>query len=215
MQWSYSALNAFETCPRRYYEVKVTKKFRESYVKETAHGLDVHKAVEERVKLKKPLPEKLSGYEFVGKLFDEAPGRKLIEVRLACTKEFNFTTWTSPTVWCRAIVDAAVERTERIISFDWKTGKYRPGSDQLKLSSLLMFAGYPRAEVINTNFVWFQANKLESETFKRSQIPELWQEFLPRVRRLELAFEKNDWKEKPSGLCRAHCPVTTCPHHGR
>jgi hypothetical protein len=40
-------------------------------------------------------------------------------------------------------------------------------------------------------------------------VPKLWQEFAPRVQRLEEAHQQNKFPKKPSGLCNKWCPV---PH---
>jgi hypothetical protein len=50
--------------------------------------------------------------------------------------------------------------------------------------------------------------------FQREDVPKIWQEFAPRVQRLELAHQENRWPKKPSGLCRKHCPVRDCEFHG-
>ena len=39
------------------------------------------------------------------------------------------------------------------------------------------------------------------------------QGFIPRIRRMERAYEQDTWPAKPSGLCAGWCPVKTCPHY--
>lgn len=90
------------------------------------------------------------------------------------------------------------------------TGKRKPDSKQLKIFALLIFAHYPEVERVNTAFVWLQTGKVDTERFHRKDIPVLWQDILPEVRRFELAHKNQTWTPKPSGLCRGWCPVTTC-----
>jgi hypothetical protein len=43
--------------------------------------------------------------------------------------------------------------------------------------------------------------------FTREQLPEIWNEFLPRLSRVAAAYEDDKWLPKPSGLCKNWCPV--------
>ena len=91
--------------------------------------------------------------------------------------------------------------------WDWKTGKVKPDSSQLKLFAGITFALHPEVEKISTGFLWLAYDRNTIAEFKRSDVPDIWNEFLPRVLRLENAYTKDKWEAKPSGLCRAWCPV--------
>ena len=43
----------------------------------------------------------------------------------------------------------------------------------------------------------------------------IWQGFVPRVAKLESAYERDKWPAKTSGLCKAWCPVLSCEFNGR
>jgi hypothetical protein len=45
--------------------------------------------------------------------------------------------------------------------------------------------------------------------FRRSIQAVIWQEMMPRIRRMELARENEKFPPTPSGLC-AWCPHATC-----
>lgn len=96
------------------------------------------------------------------------------------------------------------------------TGKAKPESSQLKLSAAFVFHTRPYVQKVSTSFVWLKENTTTKETFTRDQLPDIWQEFLPRVRRLEIAFQDDKWEAKPSGLCKSWCPVgkALCEHCG-
>lgn len=87
------------------------------------------------------------------------------------------------------------------------TGKVKPESKQLMLSSALVFAAFEDIQVINTSFLWLKFDKSTDDTFERGQTPFIWQTFLPRVQRLERAYKEDKWLPKPSGLC-GWCPCT-------
>ena len=49
MTWSYSSLNAWEQCPRRYHLTRIAKVISEPQTEATLHGNEVHKALENAV----------------------------------------------------------------------------------------------------------------------------------------------------------------------
>lgn len=87
------------------------------------------------------------------------------------------------------------------------TGKRKPDSDQLMLFAGFEFAMRPEIEKVKTGFVWLKDKKIDSETFERKDIPMIWGHFLPKVEKLERAYEKDEWPCRPSGLCH-YCPAT-------
>ena len=205
--WSYTALTAFETCPRRYQLTRVSKEAVESQTDATIWGNKVHTALENFAKGKAPLPPELEQYQpYVTKIL-EREGKRLIEQKMCIDKNFRPTEWMSKTAWCRGIVDIGVVGTEKAYLLDYKTGKRKVDTNQLQLFAALAFAHYPWIEKVVTGFIWLKEGKFDRETFTREQLPEIWNEFLPRVKRVELAYEQDKWPAKPSGLCRNWCPV--------
>ena len=205
--WSYSALTAFETCPKRYQLTRVTKEVIEKPNAAATWGNKVHTQLENYAKNKARLPEDLSKYEkYVDKIFTY-DGKRIVEERMAINQSFRPTKWMAKDVWCRGIVDIGVVGGEKAYLLDWKTGKRKPDSDQLKLFAALAFAHYPWVEEVVTGFIWLKEDKFDKEKFTRKQITEIWNEFLPRTSRLARAFEEDKWVAKPSGLCKNWCPV--------
>jgi hypothetical protein len=95
--------------------------------------------------------------------------------------------------------------TERMIPTH-NTGRPKADSDQLKLFAAFVFHTEPKIDKVSTAFVWLAHNKITKEKFTRADVSNIWQGFLPRVRRLEIAYENDKWEVKPSGLC-GWCPV--------
>jgi hypothetical protein len=215
--WSYSALTNFENCPRKFYLTRVAKLVKEPESEPLRWGNFVHKAFEDRLKSGTPLPTTLAGYEGLCVRL-ESGGELFVEREAAISKAFKPTGWWDKETWCRSKWDVAVKHPDgRVMAqWDWKGGKRKPDSDQMKLFAGIGFLHEPKVEVIITGFVWLKERKIDRETFHRDQAKDIWREFLPRVRRFELAHEKNDWPAKPSGLCRKHCPVgkTNCEFCG-
>ena len=205
--WSYSALTSYETCPRRFQLTRVTKQVVEPQTTATLWGNKVHKALEDFANGKKPLPEDMQEYgKFVRKI-QSYEGKRIVEERVALDSKLRPTTWMAKDVWVRGIIDIGVIGSERAYVLDWKTGKHRPDSDQLKLFAALTFALYPWIETVVTGFIWLKAGKFDKEVFTRAQLPEIWNDFSPRLERLAVSHDKDKWLPNPSGLCKNWCPV--------
>lgn len=215
--WSYSSLDAFETCPLRWKLTKLTKQVVEPQTEATLHGNEVHKALENHLKNEQALPEKYRNYIPIVQRCSQAPGQKLIEWKFALNKNFRPTTYFAKDVWCRGVIDFGVINGNVATVLDWKTGKPKTDSDQLKLFAGAAFAAYPQLQTVKTGFVWLAHNRLDKEKYSREDVPEIWGVFLPKVQRLEAAIAKDQFPPRPSGLCRKHCPVphSMCEFSGR
>jgi hypothetical protein len=214
--WSYSALNAFETCPRRYYLTKVSKQVAEPQTEATTYGNAVHKAMELRLTQRKPLPDNMTQWEPLVESIVGKGGKIEAEQKLALTKNLKPTTFFAKDVWVRGITDFTIVKNDKCFIGDWKTGKPDPVSAQLKLTAAMTFAHKPYVNTIINAFVWLKTGTVSTEVFSREDIPTIWQEFMPRIQRLEIAVQENKFPPRPSGLCRKWCPVgkTLCEHCG-
>jgi len=205
--WTYSQLDKFETCPRQFFHVRVAKDVVEPPTEATLWGERVHTAFEDRVSKGTPLPEGMTQWESFASKLSRLNGDKYCEQQMALDSSFQPTDWKS--AWTRGIADLLVVDGAQAIVMDYKTGK-RKLTEQLMLYAGYTFAHYPQVNVVTTGFVWLKDKKIDKETYSRQEIPKIWNSFLPRVRKLELAYEKNAWPVRPSGLCRGWCPVKTC-----
>jgi CRISPR/Cas system-associated exonuclease Cas4 (RecB family) len=205
--WSYSYLTAFETCPRRFNFTKVTKEVVEPQTEALMHGNEVHKALENAVAKSQPLPEKYSQYTDIVNKVIRTEGVKHAEMRFGLTQQLTPTGFFAKDVWLRGVFDLAIVRKDHAVILDWKTGKPKSEPDQLKLFAAAALAIMPRVESVRTGFVWLAYNKLDSDTYQRDDAQDLWDEFKPRVARIRLALETNNFPPRPSGLCNKWCPV--------
>lgn len=229
--WSFSALDAFQTCPRRYYQTKVAKNFKEVEGEALVRGKQVHDAFAARLTTGKPFPEIMSGYEKWAEyaLRNNDDGVKmLVEQKMAITEAFKpceFFDRVKP-VWLRTVLDVLKVRPDRGVGriIDWKTGKFPNTPDkqakaeqQLDLFAAVAFYHYPEVDMIMGELVYVDVtndqNKAE-KSYSRGDLPRLWQTLLPRVEQLRHALDANEFPPNPGGLCKNYCPVSNCPHHG-
>lgn len=213
--WSYSALSAFETCPRQYHEMRVLKRWPDPPGEAQQFGTLCHGYLEDRIKKGKELPVFIRHLEPIVHKLETSKGELQAEYKLALTREFKPAEFFGRDVWVRAVGDIIKIYEDRALALDWKFGTRREGDDQLKLQSAVMFATYPHLQTISIRYAWVKDKSMSGRVYERSQVPEIWAEFLPRVKRMELARENDDYPPKPSGLCRKWCRVESCEFHGK
>jgi hypothetical protein len=103
---------------------------------------------------------------------------------------------------------------DKAVVADYKTGKRKP-TEQLDLYANYVFAHHPEINKVTTGFIWLKEKKIDWTPRERSEVPIIWQNFVPRVNKLESAYERDRWPAKTSGLCKAWCPVLSCEFNGR
>jgi hypothetical protein len=215
--WSFSALNNFESCPKKYWHLSIEKDYKEVEGEPIIYGKKVHKALEQLVRDGIPLPNELAHMKPYVQKFIDAPGEKLVEQQLAITKDFQPTDWRDWNgAWVRVVIDLAIKGNKHAVLIDYKTGKMKDDEfTQLGLASAVFMAHHPDIETCDTGYLWTEANgKITKRTFSRGDITGLWNAILPRVARFQRAFDLTEYPPSPSGLCRRHCPITSCPHNG-
>lgn len=207
--WSYSNLNLFESCSRKYHHLRVLKNVKEVEGPELKDGQRIHKAFEKYM-LDVPLPADLEHHEPALARLKALKGERLLEAKMALTADFQPTTFFAKDVWFRGVIDFAVVNGSTAVAIDYKTGKVKDDHDQLSLFAGALFAHYPDLQSVRTAYLWVTTGELTAKTFEREQA--IWPNFMPRVRRIEIAHEENKWVPRPSGLCRGYCPVRACEH---
>lgn len=216
--WAYTKLKTHEQCPRqcawRYGDTK--RPFVETEAIKWGNQVDTALAV--RITGGK-LPESMQAYEFIGKTTDEARrlGASVIpKYKFGLTRELAACDYWHPQVWFRGEMDLALVGGNYAAIMDWKTGKEKDDPTQLALYAGVGFQYWPAVKIITTSFVWLKTGNRTKEQYWREGQDEIWQDILPRVKRMEEDLEsKDDWREfdpKPSGLC-PWCPVLECEFH--
>jgi CRISPR/Cas system-associated exonuclease Cas4 (RecB family) len=209
--WTYSQLDAYETCPKKLYETKIAKNYIEPEGEALKWGKTVHDAFEARVRDGTALPEGMQQWEGIAAKVASLPGKKLCEVKLAINKAFQPANYWKG-CWSRGAADLLVLNNNTAAVLDYKTGRKKP-TEQLDLYALYVFAHYPEVETVQTAYVWLKDRKVERKQVSREEVPVIWQQFLPRTAKLESAYERDSWPAKPSGLCKGWCPVSGCEHY--
>ncbi len=210
--WSFSVLEMFENCPRKYWAVKIAKKVSDIN-KWNAKGDSEHDHFNHYLKKGLALPENIRGYQPLLDKVKNAPGELYSEYQMTLDQNFvpcGFKDWDR--AWVRGATDALVVNGPKAFYFDWKSGKFRPKDDQIELSSLLIFKHFPQVQQVNGGLVFYRYNKAHPHIVRREDEPRLWNSFIARVRELEMAVKSNHFPPTPNPLC-AYCPYADCQYN--
>ena len=220
--WSHSALEVYRTCPRKYYEAKITKAWVEEFKGPAAeYGTAVHKAFELAVKFSSPFPthlappEVLHKWAALAKRLAGQAGVIYLESQMALNKDLKKVDWFAKDAWCRVIMDYLCVSRERgkAMVWDYKTGKRKDNDRQLALCAAAVFELFPEIHTVIAGYVWLKGGvEITRATFVRSAKGKLWDEYLPTVQAVENSVMTGQWPEKRSGLCNGWCPVQDCQH---
>lgn len=207
---SFSSLELFENCPLRYYKQRVSKEVRDEGGSASIYGERVHKAFEDRLKDKVPLPDYLAAHEPTCAAVESMGGILKAENELVLTRELKPTGWWDEDAWLRSKLDVDVDLGDKTVTLDWKTGKRRPKFLQLELAALQIFLHRPDVKKISAGFVWLQDRDIDSEVYKREDYGSTLQKLQDKTKRIEDALEEGVWQAKPGPLCN-YCPAKdTC-----
>ncbi len=212
--WSYSALSAFEICPKKYWHEKIRRDVPEKVFSQRSYGVEGHKLFELRLLKGKALPLDLKHHEKILGPIANAKGTGMPEQKLALNKKLEPTGFFDDDVWVRGVIDYVKVSPPSAILIDHKFGKKRPGFDQLDVMTLLLFHHMPEVKTMTSMFYWALSKTMSPKKYTRADIPVLWNEFLPRVWRMIHAKKTTSYPARPNFLCPRHCPVVSCPHNG-
>lgn len=224
LPWSHSSLSDFLNCPRAYYHKRIAKDVADPPNDAGLAGDYMHKAFEAYLKDGAPLsetyPETIrewpqgikppAAYADYLDALKASSGDLHVECKYAITKALTPCGFFAPDVWCRGIIDVLHINGDRARVLDHKTGKRKQDGWQLKLCALLVFAHHPEVQSIKAGYLWLKDGALDTAEYKREEEGFLWQEFAPRIVQYKVAFEKEVFVARPSGLCNGWCPVKEC-----
>ncbi len=215
--WSYSSVKDFETCQRKYHEVKVLKKFPRKETEQTLYGTALHKQAENFILYNKPLDKDFTFLQPVMDALKAMPGDKLCEWKMGVKEDLTPCDFFADVCWCRSVADLTILSPDRTTArcYDYKSSsdKY-PDTDQLLLMALLIFAHFPTVQSVTGGLLFVLKGTVTKHRITRAQMEKSWWRWRERVARISAAQANNHWPARPSGLCRKHCEVVTCEHNG-
>ena len=205
---SYSSIKLYENCPYRYFRQRVLKDVVDEGGEASKHGERIHAFLEHRLKSNNLLPQEIAHYEPLCQSVERlsAGGELHIEHELVLTENLTPTGWWEADAWLRSKLDILVINDTIANVMDWKTGKRNADQFQMQLFAAQVFQNFPEIQTVRTSLVWLKTMEMDTETYYRAQMNELWADTMKRIQRIYKSLEHDNWPMKPSGLCR-FCPA--------
>lgn len=228
--WSYTSMNEFLTCPAQWAAKRFYKTIKEGESEAMRIGNLIHETAEHYGKkligqTYKPSSIHTQYLPMVQKYCDalHASGAELhFEKEMCFDKQMKVSHWKAwDTVWVRSKADVLAKKDVRLSIIDWKTGKYKEDFLQLKMFAVFaaLTPGFEDVQEFDPKFIFTKEEPPKNilrlpEPIKRSELKGVLAEILGVVRRMEAAWESQNFPCKKNGLCRNYCTNTDCTHCG-
>ena len=210
--WSFSALDMFEKCRKKFYHLKVAKDVKEPDNQWQADGKFIHDALFHYAINGTPLPVQIrhmqaSADRALNLPHDEKHG----EMRLCLNEKLQPVDFFAKDAWVRAVLDLVLVSGNRAFIVDWKTGKQKPGFDQLRLAAAVLSRWMPEIDEFYLVYAWLKDNEFTRDMITKDQLKQVWLEYMPRAGEIDKAWATTDFPANETPLC-GYCPVSSCPH---
>ena len=195
-------MKMFLECPKQLYHSAVAPKGSPDRVEfqQTAAmiaGNLVDDALTKRISKGTPLPSQYAPYEPIAAAVLDAPGTKFTQLKVTLDRAFKPCGYFDKQAWCRSVYDLAIIDGEHAFIWDWKNGILWPDTDQLTLFAATAFHQFPELEVVDTSYVWLKPGVTSDETYRRKELNDLWQVFIPNEERMQACYRTNHWPAAP------------------
>lgn len=227
--WSFSKVNNFVTCPKKYYHTQVAKDVTEVY-EHRSYGDEVHEMMADRLMKARKLGPAYAHWErWAEEILSDVDRTTVIlaaEKELAITEDFQPCEYfdKKKVVWCRGKADILkIYPDGRAYIGDWKTGKVKEDNDQLLLMALMVMVNYPQVKKAHAEFIFLKEdegphiprnNCVYGVSVDMDDVLLFWARYKKSVQALKVATETNNFPPQSSGLCKKWCPVHSCVHNG-
>ena len=196
--------------------MKIAKDYTEGETEAMRYGTEAHLVAEEFIRDGKPVPVKFAYMKDVLEALNRRRGNKITEIKMGLTQELEPCGFRAKDVWWRGIADLVITDGSTAWIVDYKTGKSAKYADkgQLELMALATFKFFPDIKSINAALIFTKAKKFIKHKYTDDMIDSLWDKWLSKFKRMEVAYETDTWNAHPSGLCKRHCAVVECVYNG-
>ena len=219
MRHTPTSLAMYDTCPRQWHHVRVLRDVEPlPDTEQQVWGREVHRLLAQALadaETGLPHPELEWAARQVRKILDHSDEVKS-EVRMGLDRAMNWVGYED--AYIRGVADlvAVNHDTRRALVADWKTGRRRDPIDFGQLDFYALAAFHTTGAAVIKQAYYFPFEEGEHRTAERWVTRERQPELARRIlRRAEAAERPQNYEPRPSGLCRAHCPVLTCEYNGR
>jgi CRISPR/Cas system-associated exonuclease Cas4 (RecB family) len=197
MGFSHSSIKTYEQCPYKYKLTRIEHR-KEPSGDAAERGKLIHAEFEHAIMGLGMLPSQHAYWlDYIQQLTAK---HTQCEVEFAITREWLPCDFKDPQHWVRGIYDAVWHNDGHAHVLDWKSGKERDYSDQLKLYAVIIMVCNPEIHTVSTEICYTDLNKQVPHTsYKRSELESLKEWLLSRVTKIE---SDDIFAPKPGPSCK-------------
>jgi PD-(D/E)XK nuclease superfamily len=222
---SFSLLNQYLNCPHAAFHRYIAKTY--PYIQSDAakEGDAIHLAMENRLRIKQPLPPKYAQWEPFALPFDAEQRRiaekyqdqdhlrqdLLIEQKIGIDKDGKPCGYFDQNVWFRGRIDAAVVQGSKAYICDWKSGKSAyEDSFEIEIGAVLLATKFD-VSTIKGQYAWLAENRL-GKLYNLSDTNKTFAKMRHLMDEIERDRARAWFEKRKSGLC-GYCNVERCENY--
>lgn len=197
MSFSHSSIKSYEACPLKYKLTRIDG-LKEPSGDAAERGKRIHKELEDALNKEGILSEEIMHIQPAINILLAQNAKP--EVAFGFTKDWTACAFDATDVWLRGVIDVFILDGKKAIVKDWKTGKERDYTDQVKLYATMVFATHPEVEEVELEFVYIDLKKTSKVgAIKRDEFAQLKKWVESRIEKI-----KNDtlFSPNPSFACK-------------
>jgi hypothetical protein len=212
---SFSMLNQYRNCPHATFHKYIAKTYPYEETPAMAEGNAIHLAMENRLRIKQPLPPEYAQWEPFAKPFDahgdSGSNAVVVELKLGIDKDGKPCDYWGKDIWFRGRLDAAIVKGGKAYLVDWKSGssKYEDPFE-LEIGAVLLQARFD-AGTIRGQYAWLAENRLGT-LYDLSDTNKTFAEMRHLMEEIERDRARDWFEKRKSGLC-GWCSCTHCENH--
>lgn len=218
--WSYSRLSDFENCALLFKHKYILKTIKFVPNAATERGSKLHKQLERNAVRAgygtAPVGDKevLEAHPIVQAFIDRHP-QIFVEQQWAFNRYMKPTTYFAKDVWLRVICDlvgltVANDTGGEASIIDWKSGKYKPSLDQIRIQNIAALKFWPQISSATSALVFIDHKRSAPPlTTYREDLADEIHEFKDRAEAIQIAVERDDFPPTSFWGCR-WCGVEDC-----
>ncbi len=217
--WSYSSINTFSICPRKWWAEKVSRTAVWEENAAASWGTAVHEQLEHRAQDGAPMPSNMSMFQpALDKVRALAAVSMAVhyEHKMGLTRDGAPCDFDAPEMFGRSIADVFGLLSQNVAyCADWKTGRYYGPTLQPVVNARLIFAHFPEVTEVKTSWAYLKEGVTHREDFKREDIISQFSAVQVVIDQMQTAIEHQNFPARRNFLCRNYCSDFSCPHNGR
>lgn len=184
MSFSLTKITTHEKCALK-YKFRYILNLPDQKSASASRGTDLHKCVEDKLKINAPLPAELSHYD---SWLDKLRGPNCWpEHKIAVDKNWKPCGWEDSDAYMKAVLDLKyIISPKEVAVYDWKSGKiYDDHDDQKRLYAPMVFAEHPDLYTVRSIHVYLDLGQNREKIFHRTEMAQLMDHWNQRAAAVE------------------------------